>query len=104
MTGYLVRRALINVVVVWIVATLVFFATSVLPGDFVAQRLAGQTVTSSDPAVLKAQLQFTRHEFGLDKPVYTRYVTYIGNLLKGDLGKSYQTGRPAISEFKDGLP
>jgi peptide/nickel transport system permease protein len=104
LTGYILRRVLINVVVVWMVATLVFFATSVLPGDFVAQRLAGQTVTSSDPTALQAQLKQTRHEFGLDKPVYTRYLSYIGSLLKGDLGKSYQTGRPAFTEFRDGLP
>lgn len=104
MTRYFAGRVLINLVVVWIVATLVFFATSILPGDFVARRLAGQTVSSGDAGAIRAQLERTRREFGLDKPVYTRYLSYLGNLLRGDLGTSYRTGRPALDEFKDGLP
>jgi ABC-type dipeptide/oligopeptide/nickel transport system permease component len=40
----------VNIPVIWLVATLVFLATSVLPGDFVAQRIAAQDPTSTDPA------------------------------------------------------
>jgi peptide/nickel transport system permease protein len=94
---------LINVPVIWIVATVVFFATNVLPGDFVAQRVAGQTVSSS-PEDLQAQLERVRKDFGLDKPVHERYGHYLVDLLRGDLGKSYRTGEPALQGFRDGLP
>jgi len=98
LTGYLVRRAWINVAGVWSVSTLVFFAPSLGPGDFVAQRLAGQTVTSSDPAVLKAQLDFTRHEFGLDKPVYIQYLRFLKKLvIHQSLGRSFATRRDVNS-------
>ncbi len=103
MGSYIARRALINIPVIWLVATLVFFATSVLPGDFVAQRVAGQTVSSS-PENLQEQLESVRRDFGLDKPVPERYVRYVGNIFRGDLGKSYRTGEPALRGFADGLP
>jgi peptide/nickel transport system permease protein len=102
--NYILRRIVVNIPVIWLVATLVFLATSVLPGDFVAQRIAAQDPTSTDPALRAKQIQAVRHDLGLDKPVAQRYVTYIGNLLRGDFGISYQTREPALQGMKDGLP
>ena len=104
MRNYILRRIVVNIPVIWLVATLVFLATSVLPGDFVAQRIAAQDPTSTDPALRAKQIQAVRHDLGLDKPVAQRYVTYIGNLLRGDFGISYQTREPALQGMKDGLP
>ncbi|MGE3076031.1 MAG: ABC transporter permease [Dehalococcoidia bacterium] len=104
MRNYILRRMVVNVPVIWLVATLVFLATSVLPGDFVAQRIAAQDPTSTDPAAREAQIEAVRHDLGLDKPVFQRYIDYIGNLLKGDFGESYQTRRPALNGMKEGLP
>jgi len=102
--NYILRRIVVNIPVIWLVATLVFLATSVLPGDFVAQRIAAQDPTSTDPALRAQQIEAVRHDLGLDKPVPKRYVIYLGNLLKGDFGKSYQTREPALQGMKDGLP
>lgn len=104
MRNYILRRIVVNIPVIWLVATLVFLATSVLPGDFVAQRIAAQDPTSTDPALRAQQIQAVRHDLGLDKPVPQRYVIYLGNLLKGDFGKSYQTREPALQGMKEGLP
>ncbi len=104
MRNYILRRIVVNIPVIWLVATLVFLATSVLPGDFVAQRIAAQDPTSTDPALRAQQIQAVRKDLGLDKPVPKRYVIYLGNLLKGDFGKSYQTREPALQGMKDGLP
>jgi peptide/nickel transport system permease protein len=114
MRNYILRRVVVNIPVIWLVGTLVFLATSVLPGDFVAQRIAAQDPTSTDPAARAAQIQQVRHDLGLDKPVLPqwwkgksepgRYLRYAGNLLKGDFGVSYQTRRPALQGMKDGLP
>ena len=104
MRNYILRRMLINIPVIWLVATLVFLATSVLPGDFVAQRIAAQDPTSTDPALRQQQIEAVRKDLGLDKPVPQRYATYLGNLLKGDFGISYQTREPALQGMKEGLP
>jgi peptide/nickel transport system permease protein len=94
----------VNIPVIWLVATLVFFATSVLPGDFVAQRIAAQDPTSTDPALRQAQIDAVRKDLGLDKPVVQRYFIYLGNLLRGDFGISYQTRESALQGMKEGLP
>ena len=104
MRTYILRRVVVNIPVIWLVATLVFFATSVLPGDFVAQRIAAQDPTSTDPALRQAQLDAVRKDLGLDKPVVQRYFIYLGNLLRGDFGISYQTRESALQGMKEGLP
>lgn len=104
MRNYAIRRALINIPVIWFVITLVFLATNVLPGDFVAQRIAVQNPISDDPAARELQLQQIRKELGLNDPVPIRYVKYMGNLLKGDFGTSYETRQPALKGFVRGLP
>ena len=72
MRNYILRRVVVNIPVIWLVATLVFLATSVLPGDFVAQRIAAQDPTSTDPALRAAQIDAVRKDLGLDKPVVER--------------------------------
>ncbi|MEJ5220721.1 MAG: ABC transporter permease [Tepidiforma sp.] len=104
MRTYILRRVIVNIPVIWLVATLVFFATSVLPGDFVAQRIAAQDPTSGDPAARQAQIDAVRKDLGLDKPVVQRYFIYLGNLLRGDFGISYQTRESALEGMKEGLP
>jgi peptide/nickel transport system permease protein len=104
MRTYAIRRALINIPVVLFVISMVFFATSVLPGDFVAERIAQQNPISDNPELQKQQIQAVRHDLGLDKPVAERYVIYMTDLFQGDFGISFETRRSAISGFRDGLP
>ncbi len=58
---------------------------------------AGGFVDPADKARIEAQL-------GLDKPLPVQYVSWIGGLLQGDLGISYQTERPAIDEIAPRIP
>ena len=104
MRTYLIRRILINIPVIWLVATLVFVATSFLPGDFVVQRLAAQDPTNTDPSAKEKQIKALREDLGLNDSVGVRYVKYLGNLVQGDLGTSFQTRRSAAESLKDGLP
>jgi peptide/nickel transport system permease protein len=90
--------------VIWLVATLVFFATSVLPGDFVAQKIAAQNPIPDNPELQAKQIEAVREDLGMNDPVGVRYVKYIGNLMKGDFGTSFETRRNAIDGFKDGIP
>ncbi len=104
MRNYIIRRTIINIPVILLVATLVFFATSVLPGDFVATRIVAQNPIPDDPAAQEAQIKQVRAQLGLDDSVPVRYVKYIGNLLRGDFGTSFQSRESALSGFREGLP
>ena len=102
MGQYVTRRAIINIPVIFMIVTLVFFATNVLPGDFVAQRIAQQN--PSGGVDNEAQIARIRDELGLNEPLVERYFTYLIDTARGDLGVSYRTRQPALSGFRDGLP
>ncbi|MFN0145273.1 MAG: ABC transporter permease [Dehalococcoidia bacterium] len=105
MGSYILRRMLINIPVILLVATLVFLATNVLPGDFVAQKIASNNPQGEGGReAVEAQIQQIKEDLGLDKSLPVQYVTYIGNLLRGDFGTSYQSGTSALSDFKAGVP
>ena len=70
MQTYIIRRMLINIPVILLVATLVFFATSVLPGDYVLQRLtSNDSVENATPEQRIKHLADVRKELGLADPV-----------------------------------
>jgi peptide/nickel transport system permease protein len=69
------------------VAVTGFFLFRVLPGDPVVTMTRGTPTTA-------AQLAQLRHEFGLDRPLPQQFLGYLGGLLRGDLGTSYQYRAP----------
>jgi peptide/nickel transport system permease protein len=82
------RRAAVAGAVVWGAATVAFGALQLVPGDPVSV-LLGPSNTAS-PAV---RAEITR-EYGFDRPVWDQYLRYLGQLVHGDLGQSYQLRRP----------
>lgn len=80
MWRYLVRRLLLVVPILLGVSLVVFFTLKLLPGDPVSS-LLGPTATPQDRADLIA-------EYGLDRPLHEQYVTWLGNVVTGDLGRS----------------
>jgi peptide/nickel transport system permease protein len=99
---YIVRRMLINIPVLWLIVTLVFFATSVLPGDFVAQRIAASNPLGGQNQA--EQIATVKKQLGINQPIGRRYVTYLWNTVHGDLGTSYRTRQSAFGQFRDALP
>jgi len=90
MGKFLFRRLLGAMVVIWAVATLVFFMLRAVPGDpFLAM------MRESDPAAA-AQL---RQDFGLDLPVYIQYFKYLGQIIQGNLGTSIYGSRVAVARI-----
>lgn len=75
-------------VVLWGAATVAFLAFRIIPGDPVSVMLGPQAQVSE---AVKAGI---RAELGLDRPPVEQYVTYMGQLLRGDLGESYQLRLP----------
>lgn len=90
MSAYLVRRVGSTILMLWIVSSLLFFFIHILPGD-PAEVILG----ASDQFVpSQAQIDRVREQLGLDRPLLTQYVEYMGGLLRGNLGESFVNGRP----------
>ncbi len=70
--------------VLWMVATITFFAVRLIPGD-PAQAVLGGPGSQASPEALAA----VTIEYGFDQPVLTQYLTQLGRLATGDLGRSY---------------
>lgn len=85
---YIVKRLAYTILTVWLVATIVFVATAVLPGS-AAQMILGRV---SSPEALQA----LEAELGLNQPIHIRYFSWVGDLLTGDAGESLSMGKPVL--------
>ncbi len=97
MTTYVIRRLLMTIPVLLGVSLIVFFMIHLTPGD-PAEILMGEGFVSAE---VLAQL---REDLGLNRPLHVQYLSFIGNVLRGDLGTSYRSRRPIIEEIKDRFP
>ena len=94
---FILRRSLLQVFVLFGVTLLTFFLMFVVPGD---------------PAVLLAEtggfepevIEDFRERWGFDRPAYKQYLTYMGNLLRGDFGTSLVTKVPVSKQIATFLP
>jgi len=96
MTSYIIRRLLILIPVILGLTLVVFLLVNVLPGD-TARLIAGEYAD-------EATVENIRVQMGLDQPILVQYGRYLGDLLKGDLGRSYQTHRPIANEIRAVFP
>jgi peptide/nickel transport system permease protein len=96
LTNYIIRRLLLNVLVLWFVATMVFIGTHALPGDFAARRVASTIVANLDQ---NAAIEQARKDLGLDKPEWQQYAIFMGDLARGDLGTSLESHRSTWKEL-----
>ncbi|WP_256463933.1 ABC transporter permease [Georgenia sp. TF02-10] len=91
MIRYILLRLGLGVVTVWGVVTLVFLAVRAVPGGPASIILQGGAGGGDvNPAAVAALEQ----ELGLDQPILVQYVTYLGGLLRGDLGNSIKYSAP----------
>lgn len=98
MVKFILVRLLGTIPVLLGVSILVFSMVRLVPGDPIDMMFSNLAPPSPE------QRQAIRHEMGLDKPVYLQYVSFVGNALRGDLGKSYRTKRPVSEEIRNRLP
>jgi len=91
---YIVKRVILAIFTIWLVATITFFLMFLVPGGpFLAEK-------SPSPATLEA----LNKKYGLDQPVIVQYKNYMMNFLKGDLGVSIkQRGRTVGDIISDGF-
>jgi peptide/nickel transport system permease protein len=90
MAMFLLRRLGLMVLTLWILSLLVFFAGQILPGD-PGRAILGPFASQSSVNAQDAQL-------GVNRPLITRYLSWIGGLLHGNFGTSYSY-RTAVEPF-----
>ena len=89
MLWYILRRTGSGIVLLFLVATFMFFLLQLAPGDPVQAMVGGYPVSDE----YRAQME---EQFGLNLPLFQRYLNYITSLLRGDLGYSFANREPVI--------
>ncbi|WP_319241725.1 ABC transporter permease [uncultured Propionivibrio sp.] len=90
--NYLLRRLLAVIPVLAVVAVIVFLLLRLAPGD-PAVIIAGDTASAED-------IEHIRQTLGLNRPVVEQFVSWIGQILRGDLGNSVFTGMPVAEMIR----
>ncbi len=96
---WVLKRVGVALLLVWVVASIVFLAIHLVPGD-PAELLLSQGGAAPDPAAVE-QL---RDQLGLDRPLAQQYLASLGAALHGDFGESLQDGSPVSPEVLRRLP
>src|SRR5882762_7028379 len=99
MGKYAIRRTLLFIPTLLVASILVFTLFWIVPGDPALTILGGGEGDSG--AVSLEQLQQLRQALGLDRPIYVQYASWLGNVLRGDLGTSLWYKTPVWSQLKD---
>ena len=95
MARYIAKRLLLLIPVLFGISVIVFLIMAMIPGD-PALAILGAYATPDSMAKLNAEL-------GLDKPLLQQYFIWLGNLLTGDFGRSYNLNRPVLDEVLERL-
>ena len=96
MAKFIGRRLVYLLPVLLAVTLLTFLIASLLPGDL-AYTILGDQATPDKVEALRAQM-------GLDRPIWERYLLWLGNAVQGDLGRSFRTGETVLAAVIDRLP
>lgn len=98
MRTYIIRRLIYAIPTLLGISVIVFLITRLSPGDPVRLYTFGAlNITEED-------IQGLREHYGLNKPLYEQYVSWLVQVLQGDFGKSLQYNRPALPLLLERLP
>ena len=95
MQRYIIRRIAQGLLAIFVIS-MVVFALARLSGDPLNVLLPEEAT--------EEQIEFTKKEWGLDKPMHVQYVIYLGNLFRGNLGESFRWGKGAEKVIAERLP
>ncbi len=98
MLQYIIRRLALSAPTLLGITLITFLISHALPADLVIANLGDHA--AQDPQLVAA----FREKWGLDRPPPVQYVTYVGRLLRGDLGTSITTEQPVRTELALSLP
>ena len=102
MLTYFLRRLVYLVVLLWVVSLVAFLIIQLPPGDYLDSLL--RQFEAQETEVSDALIASLRLRYGLDLPVHAQYLKWVGNLLQGDLGRSFRLQKPVAQLVGERLP
>lgn len=98
MTTYILRRILLSLPIILSITVIVFLLANMMPGDAV------MAMISSDTPLEEDLIKLRQGQLGLDLPLYEQYGRWLVNLIRGNLGYSFQTGEPVFEMIMRRIP
>jgi peptide/nickel transport system permease protein len=95
---YLLRRILFSLPLLLGITVVAFLIANAVPADPINANLPQNALNNE-----KLVMAF-REKWGFDKPLYVQYLTYLGNLLRADMGVSIKTKQPVLEDIRQFLP
>ncbi|MCQ1529107.1 ABC transporter permease [Lutispora saccharofermentans] len=97
MVKYILKRIIQSIPLLLLITIISFLIINLAPGDPAAMFINPEKMT-------KVDIETIRHNLGLDKPLHIRYILWLKNMLKGDLGISFFKNRPVTEILMEALP
>lgn len=113
MRAYFIKRLLLMIPTLLGITLVCFIIMQMVPGGPVEQAVQkmkyaaqGESGSGSNlqASMTREELEYIKKYYGFDKPVLTRYLLWLGKLLRFDLGTSYTYGKPVLSLVVERLP
>lgn len=101
MFAYTIRRLVTMVPTLIAISIIVFVIIQLPPGDYLSTYMA--ELQAQGEGVDPQRIQFLREQYGLDEPLWQQYLTWVGGLLQGDLGYSFEYQLPVNEVVGDRL-
>jgi ABC-type dipeptide/oligopeptide/nickel transport system permease component len=90
------KRLLLTIPQLFVVSVIVFFLIRLLPGD--------PSYTLAGPYASPDRIAEVRQGLGLDQPIVSQYIQYLGRVFAGDFGTSWRTSQPVLADIQQRLP
>jgi len=94
---YIIKRLIYSVIIAWGILTITFILVRVGPSSPADKYLANITTSGQNVSEVVAAIEA---RYGLDKPLWEQYFSYLGNLFQGNWGWSFSTSMPVIELIK----
>lgn len=102
MLSYIARRIFYMIVILFALSIVAFIIIQLPPGDYLSTLLAN--LEARGIHVDEKQFRALERRYGLDLPLYGQYLKWIGNMLKGDFGRSFSYNMQVSTLFAERLP
>jgi peptide/nickel transport system permease protein len=99
MLGFLVRRIMVMIPTLLAISAITFVIIQLPPGDYLTTMIT--ELESRGEAIDQSRLQFLRETYGLDRPMIEQYFVWLGGMLTGDYGFSFEYNRPVADVVGD---
>ena len=102
MLAYLGQRVIFMILTFAILTVLVFAIIQLPPGDYLSSHIAA--LMERGDTVNKEEIEALKKFYGLDEPIYTQYIYWLGKFLRGNMGQSFEWQKPVADLLRQRLP